>query len=180
MRGPVAKRYARALLELGVEQETLKILQRQVRELATAWEQSAPLRAIASNPSVGLDERRKVVELIASKNAFHAMMRNFCMLLLDNDRFDHLPGIADELDEMVDRHEGNVRAHVTTAQPLKDSQVAAIKGAIAHLTGKNVLLDTDVDPELLGGAVTRVGGTVYDGSIQAQLNKLRESILDEV
>lgn len=179
MRGPVAKRYARALLEIGVEKSNFALLQKQVRELANLYAGSAPLRAIVTNPSVRTDERRAVIEQIAARAAFNPLVRNFALLLLDNDRFDHIGAIADALDMLVDEHAGNVRAEVTTAAPLKDSQVASIKGALAKLTGKNVLLDTAVDPEILGGAITRVGSTLYDGSVRTQLDTIRASILDQ-
>jgi len=180
MRGQLAKRYARALLEIGIENSNYALIQKQVRELADLYEDSAPLRSIVANPGVTMDERRKVVDQIAQRASFHPMMRNFTMLLLDNDRFNVIGGIADELDDLVDVHAGNVRAHVTTATALKDSQVAVIKGAIAKMTGKNVLLETAVDPDLVGGVVTRVGSTVYDGSVRTQLDTIRDSILEEV
>lgn len=180
MRGQLAKRYARAMLEIGIAGSNHAVIQKQVRRLAELFEGSAPLRAIVKNPGVSMNERRAVVDQIAKRTSFHPMVRNFMMLLLDNDRFDYIGGIADELDDMVDVHAGNVRASVTTATPLQAAQVAVIKDAIAKLTGKNVLLETDVDPALVGGIVTRVGGTVYDGSVRTQLETLRDSILDEV
>lgn len=180
MRRPVDKRYARALLDIGIANSNYALVQSQVRELADIYAASAPLRAVVANPSVGRDERSNVVEEIARRAGFHPMVRNFTLLLLDNDRFSHIGGIADELDEMVDVHAGNVRAHVTTALELKDSQIAMIKGAIAKLTGKNVLLETAVDPDLVGGVVTRVGSTLYDGSVRTQLESIRHSILEEV
>ena len=82
--------------------------------------------------------------------------------------------------QLVDQHAGNVRAHVTTAKPLKDSQVAVIKSAIAQMTGKNVLLETAVDADIVGGVVTRIGNTMYDGSVRTQLETIRDSILEEV
>lgn len=180
MRGPVAKRYAQALFDLGREKNKLPVLQRQLRDLAEAYDKSPELRAILLNPGVSIAERRRVVETIAQKAMFDPFMKNFALLLLDNDRFDHVAGIADAFDSLVDVSSGNVRAQVTTAQPLKDSQVAVIKGALTKLTGKNVLLETDVDPELLGGVVTRVGNTLYDGSVRTQLETIKESILKEV
>jgi F-type H+-transporting ATPase subunit delta len=180
MRGQAAKRYARARLEIGIENSNHALLHKQVHEVAKVYESSAAFRAIVTNPSVTVDERRKVVDQIAQRSGWNPMIRNFSLLLLDNDRFDHIEGIAAELDDFVDVHSGNVRAHVTTASALKDSQVATIKGAIAKLTGKNVLLETSVDPAIMGGVVTRVGSTLYDGSVRTQLDTLRESILDEV
>ncbi len=180
MQSLVAKRYARALLEIGVEKSNYAAIQQQVRDLAELFATSATLRVIVANPGVTLDERRKVVDQLSSRMKLDPFVRNFMMLLLDNDRVDHLGAIAQELDELVDVHAGNVRAHVTTASPLKDSQIAVIKGAIAKLTGKNVLLETAIDPDIVGGVVTRVGSTLYDGSVRTQLKTIRDSILDEV
>lgn len=180
MRGPIAKRYARALFELGTENGKFAVLQKQLRDLAEAYAQSPELQAILLNPGVNLAERRKVVETIAARAMFDPFMKNFALLVMDNGRFDHIGGIADEFDALVDEHAGNIRASVTTAQPLKDSQVAVLKGAIAKLTGKNVLLETAVDPQILGGVVTRVGNTLYDGSVRTQLETMKESILKEV
>lgn len=179
MRSPVAFRYARALLDLGIEKGNYALLQKQLRQLAEIYDESPALRAIISNPSVATSECRTVIEQIAQRSAFNPFIRNFALLLLDNDRFSLVATIADELDELVDAHAGNVRAQVTTSKPLKDSQVATIKGAIARLTGKNVLLQTEVDPSILGGVVTRVGDTIYDGSVRTQLETIRENILDE-
>lgn len=180
MRGPVAKRYARAMVDLGVEKGNLQTLQAQLRELADAYEGSRELRAIMLNPSVRLEERRGIVRSIAQRAGWTPMVTNFALLLLDNDRFAYIAHIADTVDEMVDRHLGNVRAKVTTAWPMKDSQIAVLQGALARLTGKNVLLEADVDDALLGGIVTKVGSTVFDGSVRTQLASIREAILEEV
>lgn len=180
MRSPVDKRYAKAIVDLGVEKGNLATLQAQLRELADAYEGSSELRAIMLNPSVRLEERRSIVRSIAQRSGWDPMVRNFTLLLLDNDRFAHITGIADTVDQMVDRRLGNVRAKVTTAWPIKDSQLAVLQGALARLTGKNVLLESDVDDALLGGVVTRVGSTVYDGSVRTQLQSIREAILEEV
>ena len=108
------------------------------------------------------------------------MMTNLSLLLVDNDRIKFIDDICSVFDAMVDVHEGNVRASVTTARVLPNAQVESIKKAIAQMTGKGVLMETSVDPALLGGVVTRIGGTVYDGSVRTQLETLRGSILEEV
>lgn len=180
MRGPVAKRYARAMLELALAHNAGPLFQRQLTELAEIYEGSAPFRAIIANPSVSVDERRKLVSEIAARAGFAPLVKNFALLLLDNARFDHVVAISASYNDQFDQHQGNVRALVTTAKPLKDAQVTAIKNAIAKLTGKTVLLQTAVDPELIGGAVTRIGSTMYDGSVRTQLQTIRNSILEEV
>jgi len=168
------------LLELGIERDTLDAFQNDLRELADVYRDSKPFQTVISNPGVSVDERHAIVRSIAERAGWSAMFRNFAMLLLDNDRFGHVVDIAEELDRLVDEHHGIVRASVTTAQELKDSQVAVIKGAIAKMTGKNVELTSEVDPAIIGGAVTRVGTTVYDGSVRTQLETMRETVLHEI
>ncbi|QDG50782.1 ATP synthase F1 subunit delta [Persicimonas caeni] len=177
---PVARRYAQALLDIGVEQNNYEKLRDQLDELAEIYGQSKPFRTALLNPSIGLDERRKIVRAIAQKRGWHQMITNFALLLLDNDRFRLVPTIARTFGERVDEKAGNIRAKVTSAVDLNEAQKSNIRKALGEITGKNVLLETDVDESLLGGAVTRIGSMVYDGSIRSQIERLRESILAEV
>ncbi len=178
MKHPVARRYARAFLDIGIERENYIALQGQLREFADIYKSSEGLRSVISNPSIKVSERRQVIRSIAEKGGWNQLMTNLALLLLDKDRVQFIEHIADEYDKIVDKHDGNVRAHVTAAKPLKDSQIASIEGAISRMTGKNVLLSTDTDPDLIGGLITRIGDTVYDGSVQKQLSTLRDSILE--
>lgn len=177
---PVARRYAQALLDIGVEQNNYEKLREQVDELAAIYEQSKPFRTALLNPSIGLDERRKIIRAIAQKRGWNPMITNFALLLLDNDRFRIVPTIARVFGKLVDETSGNVRARVTSAVELDATQKNNIRAALGEITGKNVLLETDVDESLLGGAVTRIGSMVYDGSVKSQIERLRESILAEV
>jgi F-type H+-transporting ATPase subunit delta len=177
---PVARRYAQALLEIGVEQDNYEKLRDQLDEMAALYEQSKPFRTALLNPSIGLDERRKVIRAIAEKRDWHQMLINFALLLLDNDRFRIVPTMARTFGRLVDQQSGNVRAQVTSAVALDDTQKRNIKTTLDQITGKNVLLETEVDEALLGGAVTRIGSMVYDGSVRSQIERLRESILAEV
>ncbi len=180
MRGSISRRYARALLEVGIDKGSAEALLAQVSEYAELYEASRELRNVLSNPGVKLEERRGLVRAIGQKAGWSPFVINFGLLLLDNDRAKFLPGIAAEMSTMYDTHVGNVRARVTSARDLSAPRIEEIKKAIADLTGKNVILETEVDSELIGGVVTRVGSVVYDGSVRNQLNNLRESILEEV
>lgn len=180
MKNPASKRYAKAFLDIGIQRGNLKTLQLQLRDLATVYEKSTEFRAIVGNPSVRIDERRTIMRAIAQKAGWDAMMLNLSLLLIDKDRIMLVGDIADAFDRLVDVHEGNVRATVTTANRLDFAQTERIKQAIATMTGKKVILTTAVEPELIGGVVTRIGDTILDGSVRTQLNNLRQSILEEV
>lgn len=180
MRGSISRRYARALLEVGIDRGNAEQLLGQLKEYADVYEASTELSNVLSNPGVSLEERRDLVRAIGAKAGWNPFIINFGLLLLDNDRVRFLPGIAKEMSAMYDEHVGNVRARVTSARDLPAGKIEDIKKAIADMTGKNVLLETEVDNSLIGGVVTRVGSVVYDGSVRNQLNNLRESILEEV
>ncbi len=180
MRNLASKRYARALLQIGIERGNTKLLQTQLAELATIFVQSPEFRMVIANPSISIDERRQVIRQIAQKANWDAMMVNLALLLVDKDRIQNVAEISEEFQLLVDVHEGNVRATVTSARTLGLGQIEQIKQALAQVTGKKVIVTTAVDASLLGGVVTRVGDTVYDGSVKTQLNRIRESILAEV
>ncbi|MFW5968061.1 MAG: ATP synthase F1 subunit delta [Persicimonas sp.] len=177
---PVARRYAQALLEIGRERQDLDTLRDQVAELGRIFEESKPFRTALMNPSVTLEERRKIIEALAERRGWDEVVANVARLMLDNDRFGLLPTVADELGRMVDKEAGRVRARVTSASELDESQKDAIEDVLSQMTGKQVLVETDTDPSLLGGVVARIGSMVYDGSVKHQIERLRSSILAEV
>lgn len=180
MKHPASKRYAKAVLDIGTERGNYRTLQLQLRELATIYEKSVEFRAIVANPSVKIEERRAVVRGIAQRANWDAMTINLALLLIDKTRIQAVSDIANELDSLIDAHDGNVRATVTTATRLDFTQTERIKQALAAMTGKKVILSSAVDPEIIGGVVTRIGDTILDGSVRTQLNTLRHSILKEV
>lgn len=177
---PVATRYAQAFFELAREKGEINPLGTALQETSALFGASAELRTVLSNPAVQLAERRKVVEAIGEKAKWPRLFRNFLMLLLDKDRLRYLGEIAASFQEKVDAHEGRVRARVTSATSLSDGQVEKIKAQLASMTGKEVMLTTEVDADLIGGVVARVGSKIYDGSVRTHLERMREAILKEV
>ncbi|AWV89865.1 ATP synthase F1 subunit delta [Bradymonas sediminis] len=176
----VARRYAQALLDIGVERDNCETIREQLNQLAQLLEEVPAFSSVLLNPSLRLSERRDVIRAIADKYKWDPVVRNFSLILLDNHRVDVAGAIARQFGEMVDKRLGNIRAHVTSAVELDATQRAEIKAALVKLTGKNVLLETDTDAEILGGAITRIGSVVYDGSTRSHIERLRQSILAEV
>lgn len=177
---PVATRYAQAFFELAAEKGEVESLGKALAGTSELFAQSAELRSVLSNPAVQLEERRKVVAVIAEKAKWPRLFRNFVMLLLDKDRLRYIGEIAQAYEEKVDEHEGRVRARVTSAVALNSRQTDAIKAQLGTITGKEVLLSTEVDEELIGGVIARVGSKIYDGSVRTHLQRMREAILKEV
>lgn len=180
MRHLASKRYAKAFLQIAIERSNASVLQKQLDELAEIHTLSDAFKNVVTNPSVRIEERRSVVKNIAGKLGWDPMTQNLALLLVDKDRIQYVSEIAEEFGRLLDEHEGRVRARVVSARALAPAQQEVLKSALASLTGKSVVLKSEVDESLLGGVVTHVGNTVYDGSVRTHLNKIRESILEEV
>lgn len=177
---PVARRYATALLQIGVERENFDELREQLSALAGLFAASREFKNTMLNPSIKLDERKDIMRAIADKLGLDPMVRNFMLLLLDNERVRYLGDIAEEYQRLADERAGRVRARVTSAATLDMTQRLAIKKQLQALTGADEIeLEVGVDPELIGGVVARVGGLVLDGSIRHQLETMRASLLTE-
>ena len=177
--GSVARRYAKALLEIGVAQQTYDALGKELERVADTFARSPELKQTLENPIFPLEKRRHVLDELARRLALSKVVRNFVMLLLDKGRIVALPDIARAHRALVDDHAGRVRATVTTARPLDPQLESRLKSALEKQSGKTVLLDKREDPAIVGGLVTQLGDTVYDGSVRTQLQQLREQLLSE-
>jgi F-type H+-transporting ATPase subunit delta len=175
--GSVARRYARALLALGKEGNKTRGLLAEVERVATAVEDSSELRDVLRSPVVLPSQRKQVLEAVVQKLGVSRQVRNTCMLLAERGRADILPAVARELRDMVDEHEGVVRAEVVSASPLDRSYLDQLTGKLQRITGKKIELTTKENPSLVAGVVTRVGGVVYDGSLRARMSRVREQML---
>jgi F-type H+-transporting ATPase subunit delta len=175
----VARRYAKALIELGVDAGNLDALVREISAIAEVFESSAELRAVLDNPQVPRASRKSVLTEIAQKLGASQITRNTLGLLTDNGRLRTLPAIARELRGEADRRAGVVRAMVTSAAPLSDVYVQKLTSALEGRYQKKVVVERGVDPALLAGVVTRIGDTVIDGSLRAQLDELKSELLPQ-
>jgi len=174
--GSLSRRYAKALFDLGVAQHNLERVGPDVKSLAAAMKSSTELSSVLSSPAIRRSERRKVVDALIQQIGFQPITKNFVELLLDHERFGALPGIARELDAMIEAKAGRVNAEVISAKPLDPAQLSQITAALEKLSGKKVTIAKREDPELLGGVVAKVGDTVYDGSLRTQLRTLRDDL----
>lgn len=177
---PVAKRYAQALFSLGEEKGQLDEYGQALAQVAELFAASQELRQVLLNPAIKLEERRGVLAALAKRAEWPALFRNFTMLLLDKDRLRYIDAIAEAFRRRLDAHQGRAQARVTSAVALDDEQIKTLKKRLDELTGMDVVMTTDVDDELIGGLVARVGSTVYDGSVRTHLQRMREAILKEV
>jgi F-type H+-transporting ATPase subunit delta len=171
----VARRYAQALLELGVEQGELDKVVDEMAIFAGLWEASADLRNAIENPLVAQAAKRAVASELADRIGVTATVRHVLMLLIDRRRTKTLPYIARILRELADARRGLVRAEVTTAAPLGDAYYLRLQTKLEKMTGKRVVIDRRVDASLIAGVITRIGDRIIDGSLRTRLQSLRDA-----
>ena len=173
----IANRYARVFVDVVLEKnlDRSKTLQ-DLATMARLIENSKELRRVWQNPSIEAAKKRKVLDRIVTKIDASKILRNFVAVLIDRRRISTFLGITQAVEMEFNRRMGLNEAEVTSAMPLAEIEKHALEGRISELTGKQILAHYKTDPSLLGGAVVKIGSTVYDGSIIRELEKLRHQI----
>ena len=173
----VARRYARALLDVSTEAHATDQIAEQLAALSSAVSGSADLRDLLANPAYTRANRRAVLESVASAlGANHPALHNLLLLLIDRDRTPYLPDITRIFRSLADARAGRVRGQVTSAVPLPSDALTKLAKALEQVTQRKVVLETKVDPSLIGGVAAQVGSVLYDGSIRTQLEEMRRQL----
>jgi ATP synthase F1 delta subunit len=170
----VATTYAEALYEAAGEAGAVSEVASQVGAFAEAWAESPDLRNVLANPEV--DRRDKKTAVAALTTDAHPIVANFLQVLIDRGRLAEFPEIAAAVEDRVARAEDRVEVEAITAVPLPDDLRRRIIERVRGTTGATVDLTESVDPDVVGGLVLRVGGTVVDGSVRHRIEELRQSL----
>lgn len=171
-----AARYARALFDVALKESDPVQIERELAAFAGLMSSNAELHSALTNPAVPASAKRHIAEALGTRLNAAPPVRKLLALLADRDRLGIVPDLLAIYRERLMEHQQVVRAEVTTAAPLTAERVAQIEQKLAALTGRKVNMTTSVDPAIIGGVVTRIGSTVYDGSIATQLAKLKEKL----
>jgi F-type H+-transporting ATPase subunit delta len=175
----VARRYAQALLELGIETGSLDALVEQFTTLGSAWEASDDLRNALENPLIAHEAKKAVVAELCEQIGASPTTRSALHMLVDRRRIQTLPYVADYLRELADRRKGVLRAEVTTASPLSDGYYDRLQAQLEKMTGQKVVVVKRTDPTLVAGVVTRIGDRILDGSLRTRLQSLKDALLPQ-
>jgi len=170
----VARRYARALFELAEEQQAVDPVGSALA--ATVELLADPQAARVLMGPVARERKQELLRDIATDVGAPPPLRDFLQLLEERGRLRRLSAIRVVFDDLVDRHRGRTRATVRSAEPLAPDALAELTRVFGTLTGKQVIAEVRVEPELLAGAIVEVEGRVYDGSLRTQLGKLRHQM----
>ena len=138
--------------------------------------ESEDLRRVWENPAVPADQKRKLLDAIVDREDIEHHVRNLVAVLIDHRRVQFLARIVEQLKKELDARMGFAEAKITSARELGDTEKRSLEAQIEKATGKKVRAHFGLDASLLGGAVVRVGSTIYDGSVKGQLEKIREAI----
>lgn len=174
-----APRYARAFAEVAesAKLDTAKA-QQQMRDFADTLEGSGELSEFLKNPSIEMEKKLKVLDAIAARIKMYAQVRNFIAVILEHHRLAELEEILTEYRELADEHAGAVEARITSFRKLNDVDRAQLEAQITKLAGARVRASYAEDASLLGGAVVEIGSTIYDGSVRAQLQQLKQRLVN--
>jgi len=180
MRQAISTRYAQALADAVFAAGSGADPQKISAELHTFNEivkQSPELRKVLLSPAIANGRKRGVVERLGASIPVSRFVRNLLFVLIDRRRADLLQEIAPAFDEAVDERLGLVRAEVTSATALSDTQRRDVENALSEVAHRRVRCEFRVDDTLIGGIVARIGSTVYDGSVRSQLEAMRQSLV---
>ena len=170
----VPRRYARALIEATSEARTsLDAVRDQLEGLAQLFESAPELKEIAADPSYSRTEKMATVEALLKLAPVEPLIANLMRLLVERNRLPYLADIARLFRDQADMLLGRVRGQLVTAVPLDPETIEKLKASLVRLTGRKVVLQTKVDPSIIGGALAQVGTLVYDGSLKSNLEAMR-------
>ncbi|MBM3817712.1 MAG: ATP synthase F1 subunit delta [Acidimicrobiia bacterium] len=171
-----AARYARALLDVVVQEANPEQVEEQLAAFAELLEQHPDLQKALTSPIIPAAGKRGIVDDLATRLQMVPQLAKLLGVVADRDDVAVLPDLVATYRERLLEHRQIVRAEVVTAEPLTPEKSAQLQQQLAAITGRTVTMTTRVDPALIGGAVARVGSTVYDGSMATQLERIRERL----
>jgi F-type H+-transporting ATPase subunit delta len=171
--------YATALADIALEQGAAEPVKKQLQDFGAAYLESAELRNVLANPAVERTAKHGIVEKLAARQGASRIVRNFLFVVVDNQRTHLLPEILQTFEDVLRERQGLSEAEVTSAAELTGPQKTQLQQTLERLTGRKIQAKYSLDPALLGGAVVRIGDTIYDGSVRNRLNQMRARLAAE-
>jgi F-type H+-transporting ATPase subunit delta len=175
----LAERYAGALVDVALENKQADLIKQELAAFATMVRESPELHAFLANPSIARAGKHAAIEQLVARMGASRTLRNYLFVIVDQRRAGMLIEIEQAFSALLDARQGIMQATVTSAEDLTAGERAELDAALAKLTGRKVQAQFQTNPELIGGAMVRIGSTIYDGSVRAQLDRLRARMISE-
>jgi F-type H+-transporting ATPase subunit delta len=175
--GSVAKRYAKALVDVAASGNELEIVRQELSDVAALLREHRELQRFLVNPSILRRDKVRILEEVIARLSLRPLTKSFLRILQQAGRLQALEGVLRAYETMVDERLGRVKAVVTTAAPLEGEAHERLRQRLAEMIGKTVYLEVQLDTGLLGGLVTQIGSQVYDGSLRTRLARLRQELV---
>ena len=179
--GAAAGRYARALFDVVLKESPAELgaVETQLVELAELFTGNPALAAVMGNPAVPVAKKVAVATALLERAGTLAVpVGKLTLMLAERDRLMLLPNIVRLYRERLMDHQKVIRGEVTTASALAPEKLRALAQSLERATGRKVVLESRIDPSIVGGVVTRLGSTVYDGSVTTQLEKMKQALIE--
>ena len=175
-----AARYARALLDVTIKESDPVAAEKDLTAFVDLVQRHPDLQRTLANPVVSAGAKRAVVQQLLNRTQPSAPVGKLLLLLASRGRIELVPDVLDVYRERLMDHRQVLQAEVTTAAPLAPERISELQQRLAKITGRTVTMTTKVDQAIIGGIVTRIGSTVYDGSVATQLAKVREHLSERI
>jgi F-type H+-transporting ATPase subunit delta len=175
----LAERYAGALVDVALENEEAELVKQELAAFAAMVRESDELHAFLSNPSITRAIKHAAIEQLVARMGASRTLRNYLFVIVDQRRAGMLIEIEQAFSALLDARQEITQVTVTSAADLTGDERAELDAALAKLTGRKVQAQCKTDSALIGGVVVRIGSTIYDGSVRAQLDRLRTRMISE-
>jgi F-type H+-transporting ATPase subunit delta len=175
----LAERYAGALVDVALANNQADQVKQELASFATTVRESPELHAFLSNPSIARAAKHAVIDQLVVRMGASRTLRNYLFVIVDQRRAAMLVEIEQAFSRLLDARQGITQASVTSATELTAGERAELNVALAKLTGEKVQAQYTTDAALIGGAVVRIGSTIYDGSVRKQLERMRARMISE-
>jgi F-type H+-transporting ATPase subunit delta len=173
-----AARYARALFDVAMMESDPARIDRELSDFVDLVNRNAELKAVLLSPRVPAASRKNLVSSLVTKMGAAPPLAKLLVMLAERSRFELLTDLFDVYRERLLAHHNIVQGTLISAAPLRPEKLQALGQHLSTTTGKQVQLDPSVDPAIIGGVVARIGGTVYDGSLRTQLQKMKQQLVE--
>lgn len=173
----VARRYASALADVVIERREEREVQKEIEVWASMIDSNPQLKEVFANPTVAYEQKQTVLDELISRTRVRETTGSFLRVLLRNQRLAQLPEVSTRFSHVLDERAGVVAAEITTARPIPEELKQTLHDTLASTTGRTVRLTFATDEAIIGGLVARIGSTVFDGSVENNLERLAEGLV---